>query len=602
MHRAVYAIVCAALSSALISPTSAAAAAGADSDASYQQLQTLAKDMTFTYARIHPLTATGLGIAGHDGDVDAASEGARNDDIALIASWQGRLAKIQSQYGSSMTLVDRDDMKLLGAQLIGLARQYSVYQTDRKDYAGPANSIVGAIFTQFQHLPIVGQNGATAATVGRAWDDITSRLEKAPSYIVAAQALVTKPGHLYGIVGSQELAGVADFFDGALTDAAKAQMSSDKFKRFTIARDKTVAVMAATKKYIDAHVTGWPENYAMGRANYDALLHDEQLLPYDSSDVVRMGYDELNHGWAVRFWLEHLSQITSTPFGPKSGGGMAPGGPALVDYYRARIADLRRFVTEKNVVTVPSWLGQIKVVETPKFLQPVSPGASMNPPRQFSPETDGYYFITPPTSLAEAARTLDPNQDFDRDRIWSTGAHEAMPGHFLQLSIARRHPDFVKKIQGSGVFAEGWAFYGEEMFVQLGLYGDDLDGRYYTAQWERVRGARAIVDPMLASGEWSFRQAADFFAEQTGFPKAAADAAVAGIALGPGYVISYTVGRNQLEALETQYRIAMGSHATMLDFHDRLLCYGTTPFAVVGPELMADLHKPLAEVRKAANY
>src|SRR6202045_133358 len=112
----------------------------------------------------------------------------------------------------------------------------------------------------------------------------------------------------------------------------------------------------------------------------------------------------------------------------------------------------------------------------------------MNPPRQFSPETTGYYFITPPTSLAEAAKNLDANQDFDRDRILSTGAHEAMPGHFLQLSIARRPPDLVRKIQGTGVFAEGWAYYGEEMFVQLGLFGDDLDARYFTAQWERVHG------------------------------------------------------------------------------------------------------------------
>jgi uncharacterized protein (DUF885 family) len=600
MHRAVVAVVGVLLSVLVAGSASSASATSAAPDPAYQQLQTLARDLTFTWARIHPLTATSLGISGYDGDIDTATEAARNDDVALVASWQSRLAKIKSEYGSSMTLVERDDVKLLDAQLTSLARQYSVYQVDRKDYAGPANAVVGAIFTQFQHLPVAG--AANAASTTKAWGDITSRLEKAPAYIVGGQALVTKPGHLYGVVGSQELAGVADFFDGPLTTTAKAQMSAAEFKRFAAARDKTVAVMSATKKYIDAHVSAWPENFAMGRANYDAMLHDEQLLPYDATDVVRMGYDELNHGWAVRVWLEHLSQITHTPFGPASGGGLAPSGVALISYYRDRIADLRRYVTENQVVTVPAWLGEIKVVETPKFLQPVSPGASMNPPRQFSPETTGYYFITPPTSLAEAAKNLDPNQDFDRDRIWSTGAHEAMPGHFLQLSIARRHPDFVRKIQFSGVFAEGWAFYGEEMFVQLGLYGDDLDGRYYTAQWERVRGARAIVDPMLASGQWTYRQAADFFAQQTGFPKAAADAAVAGIALGPGYVISYTVGRNQLESLETQYREKMGAQASMLDFHDRLLCYGTTPFAVVGPELMADLSKSLAQVRAAANY
>ena len=77
---------------------------------------------------------------------------------------------------------------------------------------------------------------------------------------------------------------------------------------------------------------------------------------------------------------------------------MAPGGPALVDYYRDRIAELRKFVDEHDVVTVPDWLGTLDIVETPAFLQPVSPGASMNPPRLFSRSTTGQYFITPPKS------------------------------------------------------------------------------------------------------------------------------------------------------------------------------------------------------------
>jgi hemoglobin-like flavoprotein len=114
------------------------------------------------------------------------------------------------------------------------------------------------------------------------------------------------------------------------------------------------------------------------------------------------------------------------------------------------------------------------------------------------------------------------NEDFDRDRIWSTGAHEAMPGHFMQLSIARRHPDLVRRLQRDAAFAEGWAFYGEEMLVRLGLYGDGLDARLYTARWERVRGARAIVDPKLASGEWSVEQAVDFFEKHSGFTRGGA--------------------------------------------------------------------------------
>jgi uncharacterized protein (DUF885 family) len=274
----------------------------------------------------------------------------------------------------------------------------------------------------------------------------------------------------------------------------------------------------------------------------------------------------------------------------------------LIDFYRARIADLTRFVTDRDLITVPAWLGSINVQETPRFMQPISPGASMISPRQFSSETNGYYFITPPTSLAAAAARMDMNQDFDRDRILSTAAHEAMPGHFLQLSIAKRHPSFIRRLQNSGTFAEGWAFYGEEMFVRLGLFDNDLDARLFTARWERVRGARAIVDPKLASGEWSYEKAADFYAQQTGFTPEAARAAVAAIATGPGYFIAYTVGRWQIQQLLSQYIQRTGTHGSLHDFHDRLLSYGCTPLAIVGPELLADLDKPAAEVRAAANY
>ena len=590
--------VCAAVGAPLA--PQAATAAAPDSSVGHVQLQNLAREMTYEWAKMHPLVATNEGIAGEDGLLDTPSATARARDLAAIRSWKTTLAGIPL---ADASLVDTDDAKLLLAKLTADERALTVYRTDEKDYSAPSQAIVDAIFTQFQHLPVAGAGGATAADRTRAWNDITARLAGAPRYIAAGESLVTTPGHLYGTVGAEELAGAPDFMNGALTLAARAQLPAPAFARFATARDGALAAIASAKSYIDAHVATWPENYAMGRTAYDAMLRDEQLLPFDSRDVERMANDELAHGWAEQTWVESEATLRGTSIGPDSGGGLAPSGTALVDYYRLRIAELRDFVTSHDVLDVPAWLGAIDVVETPKFLQPVSPGASMNPPLLFSDATTGFYFITPPTSLADAAKRLDPNQDFDRDRILETGAHEAMPGHFLQLSIARRHPDFVRKIQDSSVFAEGWAFYGEEMFWQLGLYGThDLDARYDAAQWERVRGARAIVDPELASGDWTFDRAVKFFAQQTGFPEEQARAAVSGIALGPGYVISYTVGRFQLESLLGEYRSRVGDKASLKDFHERLLCYGTTPFAIVAPELLADLDRPLADVRAAARY
>jgi len=593
------AIAIGSLSAPLVSSAKPPANASAAHTAAYAQLQTLARHMTFDWAQRHPIVATELGLTEHDGELETPSAAYRTADLAQIHAWQATLAAIPLAHA---TLVERDDTALLKAQLVSMERGFTVYHSDEKDYSGPARAIVGVLFTQFLHLPISGEAGATKTDRAKAWSRIVARMQKAPAYIVAGQKLATHPGHLFAVVGSQELSGAPDFLNGPLTAAAKSQLSPADARRFVTARDALVQTISATTKYLKTNQARWPENYAIGRTAYDAMLHDEQLLPYRADDVRRMGEDELAHGWAEQVWLEQLARVHGTPLGAATGGGMAPSGLAIIPYYRDRLAELTTFVKQTRVITLPAWLGTVQVVETPKFLQPVQPGASINPPRIFAKETTGFYFITPPKSLAAAAKRLDLYQDFDRDRIWSTAGHEAMPGHYLQFSIARRHPDFVRKTAGSGVFSEGWAYYGEEMLMQLGLYGDDLDGRLDIAQWERIRGARAIVDAELASGAWSYRRAADYFARETGATQGQADAAVAGIALSPGDVISYTVGRFQLENLMTEYRHRLGARASMHDFHDRLLSYGSCPFAVIGPELLADLDKTAEQVRAAANY
>ena len=570
----------------------------------HERLTTLAQDIVQTTSRENPMQATYLGIPGMDGDLAIPSEATRAAHLARLKRWAAQIDAIKAAAGPAISLVDADDAKLLHAQLDEELDSLLVRQTDRKDFAGPALGLVGAIYTQFLHLPIPGRDDATAADLHQAWADIASRMEKGPAYVEAGQKLVTHPGKLYGVAGSKQIAGAPDFLGGALTDAAKEQLANDPatLQRFTAARDALLATLARSDAFIKAHVDAWPDNFAMGKAAYDQMLQREQLLPFTSRDVEGMARDELAHGWAEEAWLKSQAADRKVAFGAETGGGMAPDGAALIGYYRERIAQLTKFVVDHDVVTLPQWLGAIDVVETPKFLQPVSPGASMDSPRLFAKSGNGYYFITPPESLKDAAERLDMNEDFDRDRILQTAAHEAMPGHFLQLSIARRHSDYIRKIQYSGVFAEGWAFYGEEMFVRLGLYGDDLDGRLQAARWERVRGARVVVDIKMASGEWTIAQAAKFFEEQAGFTKSASEAAVTGYALHPGYVIAYTVGRLQLEELLAEYQHRMGDKGSLHDFHDRVLSYGTTPFSVVSPELLADLDKPASAVRAVANY
>ena len=280
--------------------------------------------MTFDWAKAHPINATFLGLSDEDGLLDTPSLAANARDLATIREWQKQLAAISLD---GAALKDVDDAKLLGAQLTGMERQYTVYKTFEKDPSGPSVAILSAIYTQFLHLPVAGTSGATAGDVTVAWEKIIARLSGAPAYIAAGNALVTRPGHLYGITGAEQLEGAPSLLSGPLTDAAKAQLSAERFAAFEKARDATLAAMAQTKKFIDEHAAAWPENYAMGRDAYNAMLRDEELLPFDSSEIECIGRDELAHGWAVQVWMEQLAKERGTPIGPQSGGGLAPGGP-----------------------------------------------------------------------------------------------------------------------------------------------------------------------------------------------------------------------------------------------------------------------------------
>ena len=377
----------------------------APSTSTHDQLVQLAQNITQTTARLYPINATLLGITGHDGELEQPSEAYRQHYIDQLNLWQKKLKTISADAGKTVSLVDGDDVKLLQSQITRELNQLIVYKQDRKDYGASALSIVNVIYDQFLHLPVNGAEGAGNADVVKAWDDITTRMSKASDYIIRGQRLSTTPGHLFGEISSEQLAGAPEFFNDALTAAAKEQLGeqSAEFDRFVQARDQVLQTIAATKTYIDAHLKSWPENHTITSKEYDAMLRDEQLLPFKSGDIQRMGWDELSHGWAEEAWLKARSVKSGLPFGPQSGGGIAPGGPALIDYYRDRIADLRKFVVDNDVVTVPDWLGSMKIVETPPFLQSVSPGASMNSPRLFSESTTGFYFITPPKSLKDAA-------------------------------------------------------------------------------------------------------------------------------------------------------------------------------------------------------
>jgi len=260
-----------------------------------ERLTSIAEAYIAAIADDDPLIATALGLPGADRRLTIRSEPAQAARIARLDRWKAEVEATTQAAGNALSLVDANDARLLRAEFDSQKNELVVRESDRKDYAGPGLRLVDALFAQFLYLPIVGRDGAQAADVDRAWDDIVSRLEQGPAFVVAGQRLVTPPGRLFGTVGSRRLEGAPEFIGAALSEAAQAQLAGrpELLRRFAAGRDALLATLTETRAHIDSRVASWPDNHVIGKAAYERMLREEQLLPFDSADLERMARDEL---------------------------------------------------------------------------------------------------------------------------------------------------------------------------------------------------------------------------------------------------------------------------------------------------------------------
>jgi uncharacterized protein (DUF885 family) len=529
-----------------------------------------------------PEVATFLGDYSHDGDWSDPTPAGIAHFKQMLSTFEQKIDAIDM---SGATLQDRNDVTLMRAFVVSQRRTIADREAG-KDPSGAPLTVLGVVFTMMLHKD--EQDPSVW------WGHLISRMEKAPAWMAAQRAQITHPGKLQAEVALKQLAMAPALFTYILTPMADG-LPADQKANFLKARDALVAAITQWNKWMSDNAASWPINYAMGADAYNAMLRNELLLPYDADQIAAIGRKTLDGAIEQEREIKAAAKakgvnLSNPVQAAANGGGMTPTTKdAQFAFFQAQLDTLRAFIARKRIVTIPAYVGRMKIVETPPFLQPILPGPSMNPPPILSKQVDGVYFVPPPNpQMAKAAANGAIFEDFDRDRVLMTSGHEGFPGHFLQLSIAKHSADPVRRFSFDSVFAEGWAFYEEALLERDGLYGGDLDGRYAVAQFERLRGARAIVDTKLATGAWSFDQAVKWFTANAGVDATTARGEVSRFAIGPGQAFDYAVGKTQIEALLAEYKTKKGSAFDLQAFHDDLLSHGTVPVSIIASEMLAE--------------
>src|SRR5262249_11059115 len=133
------------------------------------------------------------------------------------------------------------------------------------------------------------------------------------------------------------------------------------------------------------------------------------------------------------------------------------------------------------------------VIEMPEF-QRGNTVAFLNPAPPLDARASSYYAVSPPPRDWDARKVDSLLQEYNSRMLQVLTIHEAYPGHYVQLEYSNRHPSLIRRVLYSGVFAEGWAVYTEQMLLDQGYGKGDLALRLNQLKWYLRSVANAILD------------------------------------------------------------------------------------------------------------
>jgi prolyl oligopeptidase len=163
--------------------------------------------------------------------------------------------------------------------------------------------------------------------------------------------------------------------------------------------------------------------------------------------------------------------------------------------------------------------------------------------------------------------------------------HETVPGHHLQIGIARELqglPEF-RKVFTAAAFSEGWGLYAESLGSDLGVYADPTT-KFGQLASEQFRAVRLVVDTGLHAMGWSRDRAREYFALHVpGQSLAEVDRYIAR----PGQALAYKLGELKIKELRRKAEQALGRRFDVREFHDAVLRNGTLPLDLLEEQVNA---------------
>jgi hypothetical protein len=349
----------------------------------------------------------------------------------------------------------------------------------------------------------------------------------------------------------------------------------------TLKRELSEATAAASRAMDD--LTAWLESqrargtddFALGAASFSEMLRETERLDIPLAQLEKIGRADLERNLAAlrEACAAFAPRATLAACVERMRANKPAGGS--VEGARVQLEELRQFVRERKIVTIPSE-EQALVAESPPYNR--GNFAYITTPGPYeSPAVKATYYVAPPDPKWSAAQRQAylPGQAY----LLFVSVHEVWPGHYLQGQFANQSRSKAGALWWNYSFGEGWAHYAEEMMYDAGLGAGDPEARVGMLSNALLRNVRFLSAICLHTGCLTLEESEKLFREQA-FADAgnARQQAVRGT-YDPGY-LAYTLGKLMIRKLRADW-LAANPGASLQQFHDRFLSYGVPPVPLV---------------------
>jgi uncharacterized protein (DUF885 family) len=573
-------------------PTEGAAQTATSTQQADAQFDAISRHWLDEWMRLNPVNATQVGDHRFDATLDDYSAAGRQAQLDFNKQVLAELDKIDA------TKLSRDkqvDQLILRNQVRGDIWSLETYQAwawDPQLY----NSLAGGA--------LYGLMAREFAPMPQRLKSATARMQKIPALLAQMRENLdpARVPRIHAETVAKQNAGVVGIVDQFIVPAAD-QLQGEDRKQLDAAIEGLRKAVAEHQEWLDETlVPNAKGDFRIGQKLYDEKLQFALMSSLSRAEIKQRAESELAR---VRKDMYAIAQqvlkdkpnapaMPETPTDAEQQKAIEaalelayaerPKREDVVDFAKQTLADATKFVREKQLVTVPD--SPVKIILMPEFQRGVSV-AYCESPGPLDKGLDTYYAISPIPDDWTDAQVESFLREYNNRMIHLLSIHEGMPGHYLEGAHSAENKDVLRGVLRSGLFAEGWGVYTEDLMADAGYLDNDPLFRLVQLKFYLRTIGNAILDQGVHVDGWSREQAMDLMTRQTFQQEREAAGKWVRAQLTSAQLPTYFVGVQEHFDLRKAWEAKQGANFNMKAYHDQVLSYGAPPVRFVR-QLMLD--------------